>query len=221
MTHYYRDEYVTLYLGDCREVTEWLNADVLVTDPPYGMNYSSGFRPVKERIIGDGDNKIRDEVLQRWQDGPAIVFGTWRMPAPPNEKQRLIWWKRGCGFIGNLDIPWGTSHEDIYILGSGWDVAETGMRRAPSVLVTDVSMGGRDGIVAGAGHPTAKPVGLMVRLIQSCPPGIIADPFAGSGPTLLAARQLGRKSIGVEIEERYCELIARRLSQAELFVGAV
>jgi hypothetical protein len=219
MTPYYQDEYVTLYHGDCREVTEWLDADVLVTDPPYGMNYSSGFRVAKETIVGDNSPETRDAILRLWRDGPAIVFGTWRMPAPVHERQRLIWSKRGAGpGMGDLSLPWGTAHEDIHILGSGWDRETTGIARTSSVLVTHE---GRSGAVTGAGHPTAKPVGLMVQLIQSCPPGVIADPFAGSGPTLLAARQLGRQSIGVEIEERYCALIANRLSQAELFVGAV
>ncbi|WP_303878777.1 site-specific DNA-methyltransferase [Actinomyces oris] len=76
--------------------------------------------------------------------------------------------------------------------------------------------GGGVGAEETTGHPTPKPVGLMERLIERCPAGVVADPFAGSGATLLAARNLGRRSIGVELEERYCETIAARLSEPVL-----
>ena len=92
MDPYYTDDMVTLYHGDCLEIDAWLDADVLVTDPPYGMAWQSGHmymdRRVAERVkeygqrktvAGDDDTTVRDEVLARWGSKPAAVFGTWRV----------------------------------------------------------------------------------------------------------------------------------------------
>lgn len=222
---YYADESVTLWHGDCREITEWLAADVLVTDPPYGMAYESGFRtrtPSHGPISGDDNTELRDDALAAWGESrPALVFGTWRQPAPKGERQRLVWWKRGAGpGMGNLAMPWGTSHEEIYIIGPGWNREGSGIKRSASVIVTEQGAGGAAGPETRLGHPTPKPLNLMEQLVYACPPGVIADPFAGSGSTLVAARNLGRRAIGVELEERYCETIARRLAQDVLPIGA-
>lgn len=182
MKPYYEDDLVTLYHGDCLEVTEWLAADVLVTDPPYGMSYVSGW--TKDRadrpIRGDGGTTARDRMLKRWGDRPAIVFGTWRVPKPEGVKQTGIWDKGDDPGMGDLSM----------------------LLRANKPPVNN-----------RPDHPTPKPTGLMEILIEKCPPGMVADPFAGSGATLIAARNLGRRVIGVEIEERYCEMIVSRLAQ--------
>ena len=213
---YYEDSQVTLYHGNCRSVVTWLDANVLVTDPPYGMAFQSGHRAEKfDKIAGDADPKIRDAALDMWGDRPAAVFGTWRVPRPPSTKQVLVWYKHGLGpGMGDLTNVFGTCHEEVYLLGD-WKRRE-GVARRGSVLVTRSQPMFETERV---GHPTPKPVGLMETLIAAAPDGIIADPFAGGGATLLAARNLGRKAIGVELEERYCEIIARRLDQMALDFG--
>jgi len=98
-------------------------------------------------------------------------------------------------------------------MGGGWDREVAGVKRTGSVIVTRGVRGGAAGAENATGHPTPKPVPLMEALIATCPPGVIADPFAGSGATLIAARNLGRKVIGVETEKKYCDVIVSRLAQ--------
>jgi site-specific DNA-methyltransferase (adenine-specific) len=210
MQPYFSDDAVTLYLGDCREITDWLTADVLVSDPPYGMAYVSNRSKhgPTTAISGDADPLLRNEVLAIWGDRPALVFGTWRIPQPSGIRHLLVWDKGDNPGTGDLAMPWGNSAEEIYVLGRGW----VG-KRGPNVL--------RFNTLAPQAsyrpdHPTPKPVALMETLIAKCPSGVIADPFAGSGATLVAARNQGRRSIGVELDERYCEFIAKRLSQGVL-----
>lgn len=209
---YYQDEYVTLYHGDCLEVTEWLAADVLVTDPPYGMDYQGfGGRKGEPRrdtgrlaIAGDSTTDIRDKSLKLWGNKAALVFGKWNVKRPENVKMRLIWDKTPCGFMGDLSLPWGGADEEIYAIGGGFvGKRQENILRYQTLMSSDSRR---------PEHPTPKPVPLMMHLVERTE-GVIADPFAGSGATLLAARNLGRQAIGVELEERYCELIAKRLAQ--------
>ncbi len=213
MEPYYQDDYVTLYHGDCLEITEWLAADVLVTDPPYGIAYESNFNRLRHKrspkvgtpVANDRTLEARDAVLSLWGTRPAIVFGRWDAPRPQDTRARLIWDKGNSVGMGDLSIPWGRSEEEIYVLGSGF----VG-RRSGNVIRQQMLMSGdRD----RPDHPTPKPIPLMENLISKCPPGVVADPFAGSGSTLVAAKRLGRRAIGVELEEKYCEIAARRLSQ--------
>jgi len=219
MTIYYEDDLVTLYHGDCLEITNWLDADVLVTDPPYGIAHrqrkggywgDDNYEVIRNSIANDNNLDLRNQVLDLWGNKPALVFGSWKAVRPVNTNFRLIWHKKGQA-PGPSCQAFITQDEEIYVLGKGFKKTAPPMR---SVITTNEA---RSIEVARIGHPTPKPVGLMELLIERCPDGIIADPFAGSGATLIAARNQGRKAIGVELEEKYCEIIANRLAQQTLF----
>jgi site-specific DNA-methyltransferase (adenine-specific) len=209
---YYKDDLVTLYHGSCIEELAWLEADVLITDPPYGVAYVSNSSKYGSTppIAADEDTGLRDEVLRMWgSEKPGIAFGSWKAPRPENIRHLLIWDKGDSPGMGDLSLPWGPGHEEIYVWGQGW----TGTRRSNVIRVKTLSASDKD----RPDHPTPKPAGLMEHLVSYAPLGTIADPFSGSGSTLLAARAYGRKCIGIELEERYCEMIANRLAQGSLF----
>ena len=103
--------------------------------------------------------------------------------------------------------PWRYRHESIYV--------SPGFTRTDDAAVSIIEAWPD----SQADHIHAKPIALMLRLVGAAPEGIIADPFAGSGSTLVAAKALGRRAIGVELEERYAEIAARRLSQGVLDFG--
>jgi DNA modification methylase len=211
MSLYYQDEYVTLYHGDCLKNHEWLHADILITDPPYGMSYVSGWTDARP-ITGDTTTYVRDEALRLWGQKPAIVFGTWRVTRPAATRQLIIWHKKSIGpGMGDLSLPWGNAIEEMYVIGDGWKGA-----RRQNIITTNEQRGSLVGASALIGHPTPKPVGLLEQLIECAPTGTICDPFAGGGSTLIAARNLGHKAIGVEIDENYCQIIANRLAQGVL-----
>lgn len=222
MKPYYQDDEVTLYHGNCLEITEWLRADVLVTDPPYGIGGKlssswkgkkpKGWAPVHQRQTWDDDLQTRDAMLSMWGDKPSCVFGSPRRldAAPVFREMPLVWDKQTVG-MGDTSFPWGPSYELIFIAGKGW----SGKREGSVIRVgTHLPTAARD-----VGHPTPKPIPLMELIVSKAPKGIVCDPFAGGGSTLIAARNLGRKAIGIELDERYCEVIARRLSQDILNFG--
>lgn len=220
MKPYYADETVTLFLGDCREVTAWLSADVLVTDPPYGIGWTRGANMKHgirdkghEGIAGDSDTAARDTALAMWAERPAVLFGSFYAPQPAGLRQVLIYRKPpDSGLVGST-TGYRRDVEPVYLTGP-WP-QQTVQRSA--LLSSNARLQGGPGGTSGRyGHPHAKPVDVLETLIAACPPGVIADPFAGSGSTLVAARNQGRRAIGVEIEERYAEMAARRLAQGVL-----
>lgn len=230
-TPYYADDLVTLYHGDCRETTEWLEAEVLVTDPPYGRGWrqgtveaapgrSAGTRSVAHAgIAGDADTGMRDQALTLWGSRSAVVFGDLMLAPPAGVRMTLVYRKPpDSGFRGSVS-GWRRDVEAVYLLGD-WP-GHLGGTRSSIITTACRAQGSPSGPSGRYGHPHAKPVDVMETLISACPPGTIADPFAGSGSTLVAARNLGRRAIGVEVEERYCEAAARRLAQGVLAVSVL
>lgn len=223
MKPYFSDDLVTLYLGDCRVITEWLAADVLVFDPPYGRGWRSGSGMINSHgrgrgsiahggIAGDDDTTVRDEALAMWGHRPAMVFGDPLIAHPAGTVQVLGYEKPIDAGVKGARAGFRRDLEEIYLVGP-WPV---GVGGRSSVLRTGALVAGPRGVGTRNGHPHAKPVDVMEDLIRACPPGRIADPTAGVGSTLVAARNLGRPATGVEIDERYCERAALRLSQAVL-----
>lgn len=220
---FYSDESVTLWLGKCEERTEWLTADVLVTDPPYGIGWrNKGGLKARGRyatsrahagIAGDDDTSARDGALAAWGDRHAMVFGSPMLPAPTGTRQMLFYQKPPDAGVRNTAAGFRRDVDVIYLLGP-WMLGIGG--RSSVVTTSARSVGNPSAPAARYGHPHAKPVDVMEQLLAACPPGVVADPFAGSGSTLVAARNLGRRAVGVELDERYCEMIARRLAQGVL-----
>lgn len=112
--------------------------------------------------------------------------------------------------MGDLAFPWKPDYELIHVFGDGF--ASSTRRSSVYSIPWDTFRG-------AAFHPHQKPVTLLEQLLAVCPPGVVVDPFMGSGSTMLAARRSGRRAIGIEIEERYCEVAAKRLAQGVLQFG--
>lgn len=204
MEPYYEDEYVTLYHGDCREVLPDLSAEAVVTDPPYGVEFEY------ESYDDSRDNWFRliDETidLMRQSVGFTVVASGgidklkwWYNNYPPDWV--LSWYKGSPGHLSKVGfndweaiLTWGTPYNqmhDHFQTPCGFD---------------------------GSGHPCAKPMEWANWLVRRAAPegGTVIDPFAGSGTTLRAAKDLGRKAVGIEIEEKYCRIITERPSQEVL-----
>ena len=203
----------TLYLGDSREIIPTVNLpSVIVTDPPFGIDYRSGHATDElwqggRFIAGDSDTGARDEVLSLLPDVPALVFGVRRVAQPAGTRATLIWDKGPALGMGALDVPWKPSYEEIYVIGKGF----RGKRDGAVIYCPPVQSMAKN----GREHPNEKPVRLLSLLLDKSPEGVVLDPFMGSGSTGVACAHLGRPFIGVEVVPAYFDIACRRIEDAQ------
>ncbi len=243
---YYSDDHVTIYHGDCREIIPGLSdVDAVITDPPYssgGMyradraastasKYQLAHETTRSYATFSGDNRDQ-RSFEKWVDswasqclalvpdgGGIGVFIDWRnVSCVVDAIQVAGWvyrgltpWHKGTDlrpnkgwFRRNVEfVVWGSAGPLLTgpgVEGECWD----------GMFVARVNDGDKQ-------HQTGKPVALMRQMLSVRPEwSTYLDPFMGSGTTLRAAKDLGRKAIGIEIEERYCEIAARRCAQEVL-----
>lgn len=201
-----------LYHADCRDVLPTLaKFGAVITDPPFGIDYSTGHGSSEwgdGAIEGDEDTGVRDAMLSMIGEAPALVFGSWRRPHPKGTRATLVWDTLGALGMGDLRLPWKPAHQEIYVLGDPDGFC--GARGSDVIQHPPVQSMASNGRV----HPFEKPVGLLQILIRSVSSSLILDPFMGSGTTGVAAMKMGRKFIGIEIDEKYFKIAARRIEEA-------
>lgn len=223
MEPYFKREGLTLYCGDCAEYET--PCDLLVTDPPYGQEFKSGRAANWGAIFGDDDlegiqARLHHVITKCLRPKRHVyIFGS-RFDItrfPIGGRTEIIWDKEIIG-PGDLSAPWGPQHENItfgvYIPSKANRDAGDG-RLSARLRKGSVIRSTRPNSRGVKNHPTEKPVDILRQLIESSSVigETVYDPFAGSGSTLIAAVLEGRQAVGVEYEERYCEIAARRFER--------
>jgi DNA modification methylase len=219
MKPYYQDEAsrITIYHGDCREVLPGLPlADLLLTDPPYELTASGGGIGAKRDYLSSIDGHIDcgfDVSLLASFPNWCVFCAKAQLPllldVVGGRRWCLVTWNKpnptplvNCNYLPDTEYV-------VHAYQPGRLFGEYKDRSRFIVLPVERN---------NFGHPTVKPLAVvnkMMRLGSECG-DLVVDPFCGSGTTLVSARDCGRRAIGIEIEERYCEIAAKRLSQGVL-----
>lgn len=203
MKPYYSEGGITIYHGDCREILPALPAaDLVLTDPPYGIGFAA--QPTKwQRLAGKkpeawDDNTVDCLTLALSKGERVVVWGGNYYALPPS-RGWLCWYKPDAPpSMGSFELAW------------------TNQDRNPRLITQSISATNAERV----GHPTQKPLAVMAWCLNQFPDvRSVIDPFVGSGTTLLAAKNAGIRAVGIEVQEKYCEMTAQRLSQGVLFAA--
>ncbi len=209
MKPYYQDSYVTIYLGDCRDILPTLEkVDLVLTDPPYGKDIAKTGKVgggklanVKQYIASDWDkNRPDGETLDliRARSLNQIIFGgNYMADLLPPSSCWLVWDKDNSANFADCELMWTSFDKAVKKYLWRWN----GMLQEPQNKEYRY-------------HPTQKPIGLLKAILVDHPADTTLDAYMGSGSTLVACKSLNRKCIGIEIEEKYCEIAAKRCSQS-------
>lgn len=209
---YYSDEAVTVYHGDCYSLLPLLPpVDLLLTDPPYGIDWGKqskggfsggkGYHRVYDRSVAGDDQPFDPALFLNFPD--VILWGSNNFANVLPLGTTLVWFKKNYSKLGKFlsdgEVAWEKGGRGVYVAWIVWDGCAREVENQQHF------------------HPTQKPVALMKWCLERHQEAqVVLDPFMGSGTTLRAAKDLGRKAIGIEIEERYCEIAADRLRQEVL-----
>lgn len=197
MTPYYEEKGITIFHGDCREILPTLEpVDLVLTDPPYGINFAG--QPTKwQRLDGAvptrWDEHRIDDLYGLIRHIPLKAIWGGNYYQLPVSRGWLTWFKPDAPpSMGNVELCWTNRTANTRQIT--YSISATNSERL--------------------GHPTQKPLAVIKwTLAQFVDPTSLIDPFMGSGTTLQAAKDNGLPAIGIEIEERYCEIAANRLAQ--------
>ena len=200
-----REHGITLYCGDCRDILPLLpdkSVDLVLTDPPYGIGEDGGVartrgktRPNHEYGGWDSEIPSREcfDELRRVSNRQAIFGGNFFTEYLPASRGWMYWRKLMGGDFADGELIWTSLDRTL----REFTFPNKGLKTV---------------------HPTQKPIAVVEWLMGFFQPfDSVLDPFCGSGTTLVAAKQLGRKAIGIEISEKYCAIAVDRLRQMELF----
>jgi len=228
MQAYYEDDFVTIYCCDCRDILPSLTIETVITDPPYGVMLNG--KRAKQR----GGGVVARPGSYAFDDTPAYVSGV-VVPVIEHLRGRA----KAVAVTPGIRNIWLYPPADD--MGCFYSAAGTGMGRWGFSCMQPILYYGSDPYhrtrqgsranscgqtypndANGQAHPCAKPLPMMRWLVDrvSLRNEVVLDPFMGSGTTLVAAKYSGRHAIGIEIEERYCEIAAQRLAQDVLPLAA-